>query len=228
MSYQVKTRSAPTLTGMPITRGLAWTAVAIAPLWVGAFLFLTAIAGPGGPPPTPETLAEAIAQYADLPTAGWIGWLVFAGAVLVLTSLTVLRLGRSVRGLPGGSLVAMLATVAGGLGVVDAVVTVYFSIGLKIADPPSYLPLVEEFALDLHATNRWTATVVYGLLVVAVGGVAVVLGRARLLGRSARVLTIVAAVLLVGALVTPAPMLPGVLTTLLGIVVLRRLRSTTA
>ncbi|GAA1639009.1 hypothetical protein GCM10009790_20910 [Georgenia ruanii] len=216
------------MTAMPVTQGLAWTAVAILPLWVGAFLFLTAVAGPGGPPPTPATLAEAIAQYADVSTAAWIGWLVFSGAVLALTSLTVLWLGRSVRDLPGGSVVAVLATGAGLLGLVDAVVTVYFSIGLKLADPPSYLPLVEELALGLHAVNRWTAMVVYGLLVVAVGGVAVVLGRARLLGRAARVLVVAAAVLLAAALVMPVPMLPAVLTTLFGIVVLRCLPSTRA
>jgi hypothetical protein len=208
-------------TGWHVSRRQAWTLLSILPLWVAAFVFLTLIAGAEGPPPAPKTLAEAVDQYADVSTVGWIAWSVFAGGILVLTAFAAMLLGRAARNLHRGAIAAWLGAAAFVAGAVDAVVTIYMTIGLKLADPPSYLPLIERFALDIENAKVWVAPLTVSLVTATAGVVAAILWREKLLGRAAPVLAVAAGVLLLIGLVVPVPVLPAILLAIFGIVLLR-------
>jgi hypothetical protein len=196
--------------------------VSVLPLWVVAFASLQVVAGTGGPPPAPKTLVEAAGQYDDISTPAWIAWVVFASGILVLTSFAVLWLGRSVRGLRAGPIAAGLGAAAMGYGLLDALVTTYMEIALKVSDPPSYAPLVERFALDLVNAKDWLTTLMVLLPVATIGVAAWALWRAGILGRTAPVLTVLAGVFAVLAVALPIPMLPAILLLVLGIALLRR------
>lgn len=203
-----------------VPRGYAWMLLAILPLWVLAFVFLNLLA-PGGPPPAPKTLAEAADQYSDVSTFGWIVWTVFASGILVLTALAILWLGRTVREFHRGRVAMWLGVVAMVAGVLDSIVNAYMAIGLKLSDPPSYPPLVEQFALDVEKAKVWAAPLTIALATATIAAVAALLWREKVLGRAALVIAALAGLFFLVGLVVPVPMLPAVLLAILGVVVLR-------
>ncbi|WP_405087887.1 hypothetical protein [Microbispora sp. NBC_01389] len=195
--------------------------MSIFPLWIVAFISLQLVAGTDGPPPTPKTVEEAVAQYADVSTPGWIAWTLFASGILVLTSVAALWLGWAVRGLRGGGIAAWLGTAAVVAGVLDSIVTIYVTIGLKLSDPPSYPPLIEQFALGVESSKAWANPLICGLFTATVAVVAAIVWREKVLGRSALVIAVLGGVFTVLTIVIPVPLFAAILLLVLGVVLLR-------
>ena len=197
----------------------AWLLIATFVLWVATFLSLAPLLGPGGPPPTPQTAAEAVQQI-DGHRVGNLIVIVLGNVAMLAGIIPLVRIGRQLRATQAG----LLAT----FGVFAAVIAMllllfhsYLGAGLSFAYPPNYPPLVDQ--VELYAT-KWMSTLAFIVWTFAVAAIGAGLARVGVLKRTGW--TVAALGVILGLLMIAVwlglPIIPAPLSMVLGIGLLRR------
>lgn len=200
-------------------RANAWLLIATFGLWIATFLSLAPLLGPGGPPPTPKTAAEAVQQI----DAYRIGNVVVNALGTVATLLGIIglvRIGRQLRATRAG-LLATLGVVAAVMAMLLLLFHAYLGTGLSFAYPPSYPPLVDR--VELYAT-KWMSTLAFIIWTFAVAAIGAGLARAGLLKRTGWTVAVLGVILglLMIAVWLGLPIIPAPLSMVLGVGLLRR------
>lgn len=197
----------------------AWLLIATFFLWVVTFLSLAPLLGSGGPPPTPQTAAEAVQQYAGK----GVETLVVNALGIVATLVGIIplvRLGRQMRA-SGANPLATLGPIAAIVAMALLVFHCYLRASLPFVTPPNYPPLVDR--VELYATNPLsdTAMIVWTVALVLT---AVNLARLGILKRTGWAVAAVGTILAVLMMIASfgVPFVPALLSVPLGIGLLRR------
>ncbi len=210
---------ASTVPAFSSMRTNAWLLIATFVLWLATFLSLSPLLGPGGPPPTPQTAAEAVQQIAGH-RVGELIVLAFGTVAMLVGIIPLVRIGRQLRASPAAPLMT-LGVIAAVIALALLLVHFYLRAGLSFAYPPDYPPLVDR--VELYAT-KWMASMAFIVWTFAVAAIGAGLARIGLLRRTgwgvaarAVILGVLMIVVRLGLPIVPAP-----LSMALGIGLLRR------
>jgi hypothetical protein len=196
----------------------AWLLIATFLLWVVTFLSIVTLLG-DGPPPPPQTAAEAVQQIDAVRVANLLG-IALANVAMLAGVVPLIRLGQQLR----SSRASTLAT----LGLLAAIVAIallvfhsYLRGGLSFAYPPNYPPLVDR--VELYATNPISdmAMIVWTIAVVALSACLARLAILRRTGWVVSAVGIILALLMIG-IGFGIPFVPALLSMALGVGLLRR------
>lgn len=197
----------------------AWLLIATFFLWVVTFLSLAPSLGPNGPPPTPQTAAEAVQQY----QGKGVGLIVVntLGIIATLAGIIPLvRLGRQMR-TSGASKLSMVGPIAAIAAMGLLLFHTYLRASLSFVIPPNYPPLVDR--VELYATNPFStwAMIVWTVALVFTGAS---LARFGILKRAGWIVALVGTIV-VGLMVVinfGIPFVPALLSVALGVGLLLR------
>jgi hypothetical protein len=197
----------------------AWLLVITFFLWVVTFLSLAPNLGAGGPPPIPQTAAEAVQQYEGKGGGNLV--VVALGAIAMLTGIIpLIRLGLQMRA-SGGNPFATLGLIAAIAAMGLLVFHSYLRASLPFVVPPNFPPLLDR--VELYATNPIStiAMIVWTIALVFTG---IYLARLGILKRTGWTVAAVGTILAVLMVVANfgIPFVPALLSVSLGVGLLRR------